>query len=173
MEKRVGFGARLTAFLIDGLAIVVVGVVAGGLTGAVIGSGADAAGGDETAAAFARALGVLGGAVAGVYLVAVLYGLIEAFTGASPGKMALKLKIGYQDGRPAPVRTYLTRWAVKNGGVILWAAGVLTGSGPVAMLGWLVSLAVFLGCLLVLGDRRQAIHDMAATTAVFRRADLR
>lgn len=172
LDTRVGFGPRLGAFLIDGLVVVAGGVLAGGLTGAAIGSGAGAAG-DERAAAFAATLGFLGGAVAGVYLIAVLYGLIEAFTGASPGKRALKLKIGLQDGRPAPVRVYVTRWAVKYAGIILWAAGSVTGDGPVGTLGALVGLVVFIGCLLVLGDRRQAFHDMAATTAVFRRADLR
>ena len=33
-------------------------------------------------------------------------------------------------------------------------------------------LIVFIGCFLVLGDKRQALHDMGAATAVFRKADL-
>jgi uncharacterized RDD family membrane protein YckC len=43
------------------------------------------------------------------------------------------------------------------------------------LLGALASLAtviIFVGCFLALGDKRQALHDLAARTAVFRRADL-
>jgi uncharacterized RDD family membrane protein YckC len=33
-------------------------------------------------------------------------------------------------------------------------------------------LVIFVGCFLVLGDKRQALHDLGAATAVFRKADL-
>lgn len=172
MLPRVGFGPRLAALAIDGLIVSVVGVLAGGLVGYVA-TPPLAAGAGAEGDAFAVVLGVIGGAVAGVFATAVLYGLIEAVTGASPGKMVLGIQAGLDDGRRASTRVYVTRWAVKYAGVAAWAAGSVFGHGPLTLLGALVCAVTFLGCLLVLGDRRQAFHDMAATTAVFRRGDLR
>lgn len=170
MDPRVGFGLRLAALTIDGLIVVVGGALAGGVAGYAF--GLRAAGADE-GDAFLTLVGVLGGSAAGVNSAAVLYGLIEAVTGASPGKMMLGIQAGMEDGRRAPRRVYVTRWAVKYAGVVIWAAGSVIGHGPTTLLGALVCAVTFAGCLLVLGDRRQALHDVAATTAVFRRDDLR
>jgi uncharacterized RDD family membrane protein YckC len=162
MNKRVGFGPRLGAVLIDCVAIAILGTLFGGILGSAFGLGAGAVTGAATdergAAAAAAAVG--------------FFGLIEAFTGASPGKMVLKLKIGYEDGRNAPVATYVTRWAVKYSGSILTALGLITGISFLGTLGTLAGLVVFVGCFLVLADKKQALHDMAAKTAVFNKADL-
>jgi uncharacterized RDD family membrane protein YckC len=176
MDKRVGFGPRLGAVLIDVVAIMILGTVFGGVLGSALGLGAGALAGSTTGegapAAAAAAVGFVGGMMLGMYIVGVLYGLIEAFTGASPGKMVLKLKIGFEDGRNAPVAVYVTRWAVKYSGSILSSLGVITGISLIGTLGSLAGLVVFVGCFLVLGAKKQAIHDMAAKTAVFKKADL-
>jgi uncharacterized RDD family membrane protein YckC len=175
-DKRVGFVPRLQAALIDFVAVLVLGFVFGGVLGSVLGIGAGALAGAATgeagAAAAAGAIGGLLGGLAGVYIVAVLYGLIEAFTGASPGKMVLKLKIGYEDGRPAPISVYATRWAVKNIGALLSALGLITGMSFLGTLGSLGGFVIFVGCFMVLGEKKQAIHDLAAKTAVFKVSDL-
>lgn len=176
MDKRVGFGPRFVATLIDVVLIGVLGALFGGAIGSALGLGAGALAGAATdtegAAAAAAAVGFVGGMMLGMTIVGVLYGFIEAFTGASPGKMALKLKIGFEDGRNAPVSVYLTRWAVKYSGSILGAIAALTGISLVGTLGSVCSLVIFIGCFLVLGQKKQAIHDMAAKTAVFKKADL-
>lgn len=172
MSARVGFGPRLAALAIDGLIVNVLGLLAGGLIG-YFAAPLPAAGSGGEGDTFVVVLGVIGGAVAGVFVTVVLYGVIEAVTGASPGKMVLGIQAGFEDGRRASTRAYVTRWAVKYAGVVIWAAGSAFGHGPLTLLGALVCAVTFLGCLLVLGDRRQAFHDMAATTAVFRRGDLR
>jgi len=176
MDKRVGFGPRLGAALIDVVAIVILGGVFGGILGSVLGLGAGALAGSATdeggAAVAAAAVGFFGGMALGITLVGVLYGLIEAFTGASPGKMVLKLKIGFEDGRNAPVATYFTRWAVKYSGTILSSVGLITGISLLGTLGSLAGFVIFVGCFFVLAAKKQAIHDMAAKTAVFNKADL-
>jgi uncharacterized RDD family membrane protein YckC len=86
--------------------------------------------------------------------------------------MAFKLKIGLEDGRQAPVSTYVARWAVKNSGILLSAIALAPGLHLLGTIGVLAWLVIFIGCFLVLGDKRQALHDLAVRTAVFRKADL-
>ena len=177
MEKRVGFGPRLGAALIDMVLITIVSLLFGGTLGAMLGLGAGAlagsAGENATGAAAAgAAIGALGGMMIGVYIFGFLYSLIEALTGASPGKMVLKLKIGFEDGRNAPASTYVARWAVKYSGTLIGMVALMPGLHLLGTVGTLAGFVIFIGCFLVLGDKRQALHDMAAKTAVFNRADL-
>ncbi|MCX6552925.1 MAG: RDD family protein [Acidobacteria bacterium] len=179
MDKRVGFGLRLGAALLDMCLIVVVSLLLGGTLGALLGVGAGAivgagAGSNEQAAAAVTgaAIGAMGGMAIGIAVFGFLYSLVEALTGASPGKMALKLKIAFEDGRQAPVSTYVTRWAVKYAGTLLSVVALIPGLHLVSPLASLASFVIFVGCFLVLGDKRQALHDLAAKTAVFKKADI-
>jgi uncharacterized RDD family membrane protein YckC len=176
INRRVGFEPRFTATLIDAVAMGAVSAVAGFAMGSVFGAGAGAttggATGDEGAAALAGMLGFAGGVMAGVLLSILAYGLIEGLTGASPGKRALKLTIGTEDGRPAPVATCLLRWAVKNLNPLLMTLGVVSGFDVLNSLGKLAGFVILIGCFLVLGEGRQALHDLAAKTAVFKRGEL-
>jgi uncharacterized RDD family membrane protein YckC len=169
MEKRVGFGPRLVASLIDLLIVGIVGFVAGAAIGGMLGGGI---GGALGGAAAGAVIGAVLGAMAAFGGFVFLYSLIEALTGASPGKMALGLKVGFEDGRQASVAVYARRWAIKYSGTLLGLLGAVPGFHVVGLLAPVAGLVVFVGCFLVLGDRRQALHDVAAKTAVFRRADL-
>ena len=86
--------------------------------------------------------------------------------------MVLKLKIGFEDGRNAPVSTYVARWAVKYSGTLIGVVALMPGLHLLGTVGSLAGFVIFIGCFLVLGDKRQALHDMAAKTAVFNKADL-
>jgi uncharacterized RDD family membrane protein YckC len=188
MDKRVGFGQRLLAALIDGVIVGVAGLVVGGAIGGMLGGGtggvpsvsggvgsASWSAGDTTAggAALVGALGAVFGAMAALGGVVFLYSLIEAFTGASPGKMVLKLKVGLEDGRPAPVSTYVARWAVKYAGTLLGVVALIPGLHLIGTVAPMAGALILLGCFLALGDKRQALHDFAARTAVFRTSDLK
>jgi uncharacterized RDD family membrane protein YckC len=178
MDKHVGFGPRLAAALIDLLVVGIVAIVAGAALGGLLGRGiggaldGSAAAGPASGAAMGAAVGAALGAVAAFGAFLFLYSLIEALTGASPGKRALGLKVGLEPGREAPVGVYLRRWAVKFSGTLLGLAGAVPGLHAIGLLAPVAGLVVFIGCFLVLGDKRQALHDLAAGTAVFRRADL-
>ncbi len=178
MDKRVGFGPRLLAALLDGIIVGVVGLVVGGTVGGMLGGGAGGAlsgsTGESAAAGVAvgAALGAVFGAMAAFGGFVFLYSLIEAFAGASPGKMVLKLKVGFEDGRPASVSTWVARWAVKYAGTLLGVLALLPGLHLLGTLASLATVVIFVGCFLVLGDKRQALHDIAARTAVFRTSDL-
>lgn len=178
MEKRVGFSLRLAAALLDAAVILVLAVGVGGTLGGLIGGVAGRAfGGAGAGSGAAAAAGALVGAFIGTLAassgVTFFYSLIEAFTGASPGKMALRLKIGLANGRRAPLRVCVRRWAVKYSGALFGLLGAVPFLSPLAVFATAAGLVIFLGCFLALGDRRQALHDLVAGTAVFRTPDLR
>ena len=177
MEKRVGFGPRLAACLIDLLIVGIVGFVAGAAIGGMLGGWIGGAlGGSEGAGSSSGALGAAIGAALGVVAAfggfVFLYSLIEAFTGASPGKMILGLKVGTADGRRGGTALYVKRWAIKYSGTVLGLLGAVPGLHVLGLLAPAAGIIVFIGCFLVLGDKRQALHDLGAATAVFRKADL-
>lgn len=176
MDKRVGFGPRLVAAILDAAVILAVTVGIGGTIGGLMGVGAGrvigGTAGDGAAAAIGAAFGALLGAMVVASGFTFLYSLIEALAGASPGKMVLGLQVGLEDGRPAPVSAYLKRWSIKYSGSLLGFLGLVPGLHVLAVLATAAGLIVFAGCFLVLGDKRQAIHDLAANTAVFRKAGL-
>ena len=173
MELRVGFGPRFAAALIDAAVVAIVGLVAGATIGGMLGGGIGGAlGGFAAGAALGAALGAVLGAMAAFGGFVFLYSLIEAFTGASPGKMFLGLKVGTDDGRRGSSALYLKRWALKYSGTLLGLLGAIPGLHVLGLLAPAAGLVIFIGCFLTLGDRRQALHDLGAATAVFRKADL-
>lgn len=166
---RKGFGPRLGAAILDFLIVLVgVGIISfffSATLGALLGG-----------AVAGPAGGVAGGAAGAYYLTAVLfsvlvfcYGLIEAFTGASPGKRMIGIIIRKANGRPAPLGTLLLRYLLKNAGSALACVATVTGSGMVDNLSRLAAAAITLGFLLTLGESRQALHDHIAGTAVYGR----
>lgn len=168
-SNRIGFGPRLGAAVLDIVFIVLILVpmsllgVGAGLAAAM---GLEAAVGSEEAEALAL-IGMGAGAIAMALIagvVALAYTLIEAFTGASPGKRVMGLQVAREDGSPGDVQLYLLRWALKNSGSLLQFVLPLISS--------LVSLVFFFGCFAALGEKRQALHDIIAKTAVYKKADI-
>jgi uncharacterized RDD family membrane protein YckC len=171
MENRVGFWPRFGAHLIDLVALVLLAFLAKGAAASLFPDAVAAAlaAGGKAKATSSLALVQIGVAST---LLGPLYALIEGFTGWSPGKLLLGLRIVDDQGRRAPLTRLLPRVAVKASGSFLALGGMLAGSQMLSSLasGWSVVLAI--GCLLVLRRSRQALHDMAANTAVLRASDV-
>lgn len=144
MNERAGFGVRLGAALIDGLIVLIgVGILRLIFGGSWLGN-------------VLQALAVLA------------YYSQEVFQAATPGKKALKLAIGGLGGLPAPSDALVKRYLVKiSPTLISLVVAVLPFLGFLNFLGGLVGLVLFVGCFLVLGSKRQALHDMLADTAVY------
>lgn len=168
-SNRIGFGPRLGAALLDIVFIILMLVpisllgLGAGLAAAL---GLEAAGGSEEAEALAL-IGMGAGAIATALIagvVALAYTLIEAFTGASPGKRVMGLQVAREDGSQGDIQLYLLRWALKNSGSLLQFVLPLISS--------LVSLVFFFGCFAALGDKRQALHDILGKTAVYKKSDI-
>ena len=107
----------------------------------------------------------------------VLYMLIEGFTGASLGKRILQLTVAHAAGRAGNQSLFLFRMFVKTSDRILHLLAILPFftifSGAVDSAGSTIGFVLFIGCFLVLGRNRQALHDMVVKTAVFKTHDVK
>lgn len=175
MTERIGFGHRLGAEVIDGLVIVIggaiVGGVFGGLLGGAVGAGAGATSGEVGGAEVGGALGGILGAFAGIFLGIPVAGVViamwEASTGAALGKLALGIKIKSADGSLASFNQRLIRSLFKYNAQVLGLVAIVTGVEAIGTVGNIGILVVIIGCLLVLGGEKQALHDKLAGTAVY------
>jgi uncharacterized RDD family membrane protein YckC len=107
------------------------------------------------------------------FVLVVLYFLVEAFTGASFGKMALGLIVALPTGERAYMGTYFYRFVVKYSGPLLLVAGLVTRSYTLIAIGGFVWAVILLGYVTALSPDRRCLHDYLTGTAVLRRADVR
>jgi len=164
--ERIGFGKRLLAALIDGLFffLLLMIIVMAGITGVTIGGG------------FIEMLtGMMSLMTTGSLLlpvIGILYNFIEGFTGASPGKMLLGIKIGNADGSQGNQALFLKRTAYKTLPSII---GLLAYYSAITAINTASSIASFIfifGCLLAFGKNKQALHDIIFKSAVYRKSSL-
>ncbi len=173
MEQRVGFGKRLGAFLLDCVivwaAAYLLGGTIGGLFGGTLGAMVGNVGGGDPAAAAVTggAMAAMLGMIAAAAVLAIIYFLLEGFTGYTLGKLLLGIRIASADGTQAPVSQLLMRYALKNINYLCIVLAAVVGLRVLATVGNLLGLAIFIGCFFVLGASRQALHDMIAKTAVY------
>jgi uncharacterized RDD family membrane protein YckC len=160
--ERIGFGKRLGAYLLDSIfTIIAAGVVGYALKDLFAGLiPVDPNVPDELRHWVAAITGAAG-------ICTVLYGLIEGFTGASPGKMILAIKIGTENSLSANTNTLLKRYALKTSASILALISMILGVEILNTVGNLVGIVIFIGCFFALGATKQALHDKIAHTAVY------
>ena len=142
-SNRIGFGPRLGAALLDRYHphVILVPISLLGIgAGLAAAFGLDSAVGGDEAEALAM-IGLGAGAIAMILVAGIIglaYTLIEAFTGASPGKRVMGLQVAHADGTAGDMKLYLIRWALKNSGSILNLVLPIISS--------LASLVFFFGC---------------------------
>ncbi|MDE2999200.1 MAG: RDD family protein [Gemmatimonadota bacterium] len=159
---RVGFGRRLGALAVDILILLILTWIVQAVAGR---EGPPHASGVHHPANLTQIVAGVGVAVA---LVQLLYWFIEGLTGASPGKMVLKMRIGNATGTSATPATLILRMFIKQINVLTTFLVVLTGSHLLVWIGLAGGAIVFFGCFLALGASSQALHDRIVGTAVFR-----
>jgi uncharacterized RDD family membrane protein YckC len=169
--ERVGFGARVTAFVLDMVIVIVVGGVVGFVFGTMFGVLVGFKAGIP-GATIGGVVGALSGFCLGILLTAILYELWEGLTGAAAGKSLMGFKIAREGGAKAETKTLLFRYVLKNSWMLLAFLGAFLRSRFCSDLGLLAGLIIFVGCFFVLGVKRQAFHDTLAKTAVFHGADV-
>lgn len=174
---RVGFGKRLGAgaidFVIIGIIAIIVGSVAGAALLATFGHSMTA--GTETQGMDENMAGVM--TIIFTYVLAwsftgIVYSLVELFTGASPAKHILGIVAAHEDRRQGDIALYAKRWLIKSSPSLISIISVVTGVTALSWLGNLLGLAIFVGCFFVLGEKKQALHDMLAKTAIFHKEDV-
>jgi RDD family len=168
---RVGFRRRVPAALLDLAAIALLSIFWGPWIGFRLGLAT--AGGLGPGAG-----GIIVAATAGTLLIALLWFGTEAIWGWTPGKRLLGIQIGTDEGFAAQRSRMALRWSIKSAPLLLALFALLLsllapGVGRwLDLLAHLCALVVVGGCLLIYGSHRQALHDMLAHTAVYRRAEL-
>lgn len=191
MEKRIGFGARLGAVVIDVVIIGVLNFVIGGTIATMLGIGVISGVGEvgtkvSPEAAAEAAAGMISGLIATVLAMAAImailtlvYFLIEGIVGASPGKMILGIKVGTADGKQGNIALYLKRWGIKNLpnllgllAAVLGMAGVTAGVGIIGIIAQIISVILLIGAFWIFGASKQCLWDKLAGTAIYKRSDL-
>ena len=94
--------------------------------------------------------------LAGIAFTSIFFYVLEGFTGQTPGKMILGITVANMNGEKATIDKLLLRAFIK-----------ITGS----FVG-IIGLIIFVGCFLVLGEKKQALHDIICKTAVYKKSDI-
>ena len=97
----------------------------------------------------------------------MLYSLIEGITGASPGKRIQKIVIANDDGSEGDIVLFMSRWSLKNIANLITLVMMITGLLSLKIASSLLAWVVFFGCLLVLANHKQALHDKIVKSAVY------
>jgi RDD family len=171
MPNRIGLRPRIAAVAIDLAGIVLLAMLFGPWVGIRLGLGHyDGQG--------LGAGGMMAGATAGTQVIALLWLAPEALWGTGPGKALLGLAIGNEQGQPLPRRRAALRWALKTSPALVGLLAVIVSLAAPRVGGWLTLLSdlcavvLLAGCFVALGSDQQALHDVLAGSAIYRRAEL-
>ena len=178
-NERVGFGTRLGAYMLDFLAILIIGTI----VGLVVGNDLAPLFFSEQIEQFNEVsnqfddinFDIIGmmykmlAIAAGMSLITVVIFILEGALGQSVGKMLLKIENTNIDGTKADAGKLWLRSLLKYGSTLLSLLGGMIGLSFLGVLGSLWSIVIFIGFFLVFMDNRQTIHDMIAKTVVSRK----
>ncbi len=163
--ERVGFGKRLGSSLLDFTISLLPGIVIGIYAGATIAAFLleffyDEAQLETIQAGFSGEIAAsifgLVASLAGIAFTSIFFYVLEGFTGQTPGKMILGITVANMNGEKASINKLLLRAFIK-----------ITGSF-VGIIGFII----FVGCFLVLGEKKQALHDIICKTAVYKKSEI-
>lgn len=178
MESRVGFFPRLGAALIDFVLLAILaallkdtvaGLMPGVLESMLEKAKADLPPDSQKATVVVGSMMQFGLAMS---VIGPFYGLLEAFTGRSPGKFLLGLVVVAEAGTRAALGQLLGRYGVKQVPGVPSLVAAFTGIKALEHLGTALGAAFILGCFMVFLPHRQALHDKIVKTAVLRKSDL-
>lgn len=177
MEKRIGFGRRLGAYVIDALIATGIAFIVVSLWGTAFENFVDWS--EFTEETMAQMSMIYGNFTETIIFMSVvspiitfLYFITEGFTGYTLGKLILGIQVGTQDGTAAKQTNLMIRFAIKNISTIIGLIGIVTLISFISTLSTIFSVIIIVGCFFVLGENKLALHDMIAKTAVYRKAEL-
>lgn len=180
--NKVGFGKRLLAFIIDMIICSIIGALLSIFTGnMLLEFFFETSQVNETAAAIeslgagaqGELVNTIFSAASAIGLVGFLILILEGFTGQTPAKMLLGIKIANQDGTNANTNILFLRTFLKNISSVLSLVAIILAIPIVKTIGSFFGFIIFIGCFFALGSSKQSIHDMISKTAVFKIADLK
>lgn len=170
-DYRVGFGRRLGAAVLDFLFLSILGFL--GILVAGVDLSAFASISLENMAGFSEQMESLTKVTTPIsVIITFIYYSLEIFMAASLGKLILGIKITDSDMQIANYQKLFVRFILKHISTVFTMLTVVTSIGLFSGIGSFAGFVVFVGFLFVLGQKRQAFHDMAAGTAVYYKSDL-
>lgn len=188
-ELRVGFGRRLGAYMLDTLVLVVLSLVANAFFGQAFESVGETYFQKQMAEQNVSleeldteqadvVMGTMSFMSTWLIMISIVglayFGLTEVLLAASFGKMMLGIMIANADGTSASTSTLVIRWLAKTGLAYLLLIFTFFSSATIFQtLYYIVAVVAFIGYFLMFGANRQALHDIIAKTAVYRREHIR
>ena len=180
---RIGFGPRLVSSLLDTvIMLTIIPVIAWSLVSTkaadfMIQKGMDALKADDNAL---EMIEETMGEYFNFYLIlialittfGIIYNLIEGFFGASPGKMIMGLQVANANGSRGDLNLFMKRWFIKNANAVLVIINLIVANAVLESIASMIGLVIFFGCFAVLGDKKQALHDIIANTAVYKKKEI-
>ena len=106
-------------------------------------------------------------------LIHFLYYSTEVLMGASPGKLALSIKIGNENRTEATTNILLIRYLYKNADKLFTLLFIISSIYLFDLFSTLTGLAIIIGFFFTLSYKRQAFHDTLSKTAVFHKENIK
>lgn len=181
-EKRVGFGKRLGAIIIDLIIIFLVSFILNMLIGDIA-SELDNKAMGEFLSAFYAVLGIDEDMIPEssrqsngnftLIVAALLVSLMELFTGQSPAKKILGITVAHADGRKGNLRIWTVRWLLKSSTDIIGFMGYLIMPVFFITVSFVFFFFVNISRLFALSSDKQALYDKVAKTAIYHTEDVK
>ncbi len=177
MENRIGFGRRLGAYIIDIIFIFGIGFILSSLYSDFFEQFVDfskmtEAQLEQMDSMYGNFSDIMLTISISIILASFVYNLVEGFLGYTVGKLMLGIQIGNQDGTPAEMGILMTRFAIKNISTVVGLVGLAVMVSVVSTISTVLGIVIIIGCFFALGEKKLALHDMIAKTAVFRKNEL-
>lgn len=182
MEKRIGFGLRLGAYVIDIVFVWILAVILSRLSSTWMAVQAQAQV-DELLSSNPYIANIYTGDMLNLVLATtrislivifarLLYFSTEIFLGASVGKLLLGLKIANVDGSNASLGALLARYLLKHIKKVCTVLSLLCIPAVFNLFGSLFGFAIFIGCFFAASERHQTLHDIICKTIVVKKGEV-
>lgn len=177
MEMRIGFGRRLGAYIIDIIFILGIGYILSSLYGNFLENYIDFSQiSEEQLGQMHKFYGNFADVMLtfsiSLPLAAFIYNIIEGFMGYTLGKLMLGMQIGNADGTSADIGKLMLRYVIKNISTLVGLIGIALMASTINTISSALGFVIIIGCFFALGEKKLALHDMLAKTAVFIKKDL-
>ncbi len=181
-DQRVGFGKRFGASILDGFVMLILTIILYYSAGDVFPSlsaslidmqfstqSAFGEGAELKTIPFMQQMAAM---QIEAFVVGIVISLMEVFFAASVGKMLLSIQIARADGHKASLGTLASRWLLKSGFNILSLLAYTIVSFELYIGSRILGFVVVLGALMMLGEKKTALHDIICGTAVYQVRDV-
>ncbi len=105
-------------------------------------------------------------------VIGLLYFSLEVIYGATIGKMLMGLRIAHADRTWGSIQKLMIRSAIKNISFVFNVLFLATSAAIISTFGTILGFVAFIGCFVVLSEKKQALHDLIAGTAVYYKAEI-